>query len=533
MTDYRQTPAAPTDGQIGVKTAAWVFMLILAVLCAAYLPALHGYYVHHDDYYFWVWNRSSYRHYPTAGYLALQCGRPLAPMILCALGSVVRSIPDANFARFITVVNLAVLGFLVFVWLRRHGFVREHAFLFVIAAYTLPAFQSDVGTISNSHHVTACLFGFVATGLLWFGVGQVEARPGVGILSRWVKGVIFAAAGIAAICATLMTYQPSAMIFWFLLAAALLNVPVGSPGRWNLRLALLTAAGAAGMLIYYLFMKSLPSADGQAYSTAVTGEYWRKIEWFVGEPLSNAMNFWKLFPSRALALWVGGVLVAGWAASLLTEVWLACKQVAAWRLAVRCLLKYGVAPILVLLCYLPNLAAAKDHCSYRTMLVLSPCLLLLLLWAVGGLLRVLPERRRKKVVTAILLAGCLLGVWTAHFNMMNYYVLPQTMELRYIKARIAQAGADGFDEIVIIRPDPPGYSFVASQSRYDEFATSATGFVQDIPQIVVCAIRELNRERRGLKPFEEIRPTSVLKKDFEGPKEGTLVIDMTRFDGLY
>ena len=518
------------------KTKVLIFLLILALLSLAYMPALQGYFVHHDDWYFWSMKEKWVpRYHPVSRFLRTQCGRPVAPVLMVALGSIIDELKDANLARFITVTQLSLLAFLVYWWLRKHGFERLHALLLVIAAYTLPAFQSGVGTISNSHHVTACLFAFGATILAWQGAVELERQSGKHPRSHLIKACLYAIVAIALIILTLATYQAAAMFYWFLIAITLFAVDVASPGRWIRRYGYLFGTAFLAMLIYFCYLQSLPARTDVTYTPEIATDYSAKLRWFIKEPLINALNLWKLWPSRALAFLTGGVILAGWTVSLFLAFWKATKKIKPGKAALRCGLKYGLILVLVPLCILPNLVAKHHVGAYRTLTVFSVYLLLLLVWSLGTLIRVLPgEKFRRSALTVLLLFGCGLGIWTSHYNMMNYYNFPQTLELRYIKSAIRQAGPEGYDKIVIIKPAPfPNYSFVAPAGRYDEFATPATGFAQDISQIVTCAIRELNLEHAGQGPYKERTPVICEKSEYKGHDSRTLLIDMTRLGGFY
>ena len=519
----------------GKWKSAWavglVFAGILLSLSCAYLPALQSYYVHHDDYLLWLWDRQGVNSHPAAHFIRKVCGRPLAPVLLCLQGWMVETVADANAARFVTVVVLATLGFLTYWWLCRNNIAKLHAFLFAIAAFTLPAFQSDVGTIANGQQAMACLIAFIGTILAWRASQRIHG------LRRTRKTLLpFLALTVLAggvICAPFLIYQPAGMLYWPLLAIVLLS---GGPMPRNRRVARWAYLAGLHVLVMggYFLWAHFATKRGVTYAVILTSDYLRKAQWFLREPLTNVLNFWKLWPSRTLAISTAVVIGLGLLADFVRTIHKNWRDPAPMGLWAATVLKYLLVVLIIPLCFLPNLAAHADHSAYRTLTVLSLYMIFLLFWAVVSLCRIVPEPYRNKVIVGVLIAGCLVGGWTAHDNILNYYVIPQTTELRYIKARIAQAGPDAFDKILVIKPHPiPYYSFIAPASRYDEFGTPAVGFAQDIPQIVVCAIRELNRERPGEKPFKEVHAESCLIEEFKGRDDRTLVIDMTRFHRFY
>lgn len=518
------------------KVKAVIFLGILVLLFGAYMPVLQGYYVYHDDWYYWNMTKWEPRSHPVAEFLTKTCGRPVTPFLVCYHGSLFDDLEGANAARSITVVLVSVLAFLVYTWLRRGAFCREHALLLVIGMYTLPAFQVVIGTVCNSHLVIACLVALAGAALARRGSAEFDRSTGRMPRKAWITAALFGMATVALVCLALSIYPPAAMLYWFLIGISLLQVDARSPGRWIRRFGYEAGAHVVATLLYFIYLKSLPIAADGSYTLAVNTAYWSKLVWLVNEVLVNALNFWKLWPSRTLALYSGVLILAGWVLAVISTVWKARKNRPLARLAIHCGFRYGLVLALLPLSYTANLAAKFNYAAYRTLLVLGPFLLLLAAWSVWTVMGlILPHRIRRAAMTAVLLSGGAVGIWTAHYNLQNYCVLSTTIEVRYIKSAIRNAGPDGYDKILIIKPDPaPDYSFVAPTARYDEFGVPATGFGADIPQIVICAIRELNLERPGKTPFRESRPEIVNKSEYKGQHdEGVLVIDMTRLHGFY
>lgn len=518
----------------GAKAKVVTFLVILVLLLLAYMPVLQGYYVYHDDYAIWLWDRESCRSYPTAGFLRNTCGRPLAQYYLGAQGWLIDGPADANGVRFGTVLLLGSLGLLITQWLGKHQVPRLYAIPFAVAALTLPAFQTGVAYLSNFHQIAVWLFAFAAAGLAWRGSSEIQELPTT--RRAILRALACALPAGALICVALLTYQPAAMMYFCLIAIPLLCTDLITKKGWSIRYMYLLAIPFLTMGAYFVWVHFTSDKDA-AYSVVLTTDYLRKARWFLREPLMNALNFWKLWPSRTLAISAAIVIGLGLLADLARTIYRNRQEWARNGFWVSCLAKYLLIVLFVPLCYLPNLAARADYSAYRTLTVLSFYLIFLLFWGVVSLCRVVPGRYRKKVVAGILAAGCLVGIWTAHYNVMNYYVFPQTLELRYIKSAIRQAGPDGFDRIVVVYPPPVrDYSFTSrAGGRYDEFGPPATGagFIQDIPQIVICAIRELNRERTDGRPFPQVQAEARLKEELGQPDERTLVIDMTRLDGFY
>ncbi|MCK4602672.1 MAG: hypothetical protein KAU28_09410, partial [Phycisphaerae bacterium] len=135
---------------------------------------------------------------------------------------------------------------------------------------------------------------------------------------------------------------------------------------------------------------------------------------------------------------------------------------------------------------------------------------------------------------------CAFGVYHAHYNLMNYYAFPQTLEVRYIKSALRQADLSRIERIHIVRPEPElEVSFVAPKPRGDEFASAATVFKNDVPWIVKCVLIELGLEQEHLKIcdgevlYNNIKISSSNKDNIPEFSERTVLIDMTRLQKFY
>ena len=145
------------------RTAGWkslayhvaIFAGILLALSSVYLPALQGSYAYHDDFYLWAWSRTSFSSFPAYNFLKINCGRPLGAVLTCTYGLLIETVSDANFVRFLTVVNISITGLIFYIWLRRHSLNAMHSFLLILAMFTVPTYQIIVSWATSATVATA------------------------------------------------------------------------------------------------------------------------------------------------------------------------------------------------------------------------------------------------------------------------------------------------------------------------------------------------------------------------------------------
>jgi len=441
--------------------------------------------------------------------------------------------------------KLALLAWLLYRALRDRFPKREQAILLAVATCTMPTFQASVSYLSNAHHVIACLMSWVAASLARRGLRDF-AKPREDS-ARWPKnsGFGYGLTAAAVLYATLCTYPPAAMFYWFLLGVFLFDLSPRPEGRLAKAMLYLGGIGLLSMGAYYVHLRVLalglrkvPDYLAAPDGHMLTLEPLAHLGWFVRVPLTDALNLWNIWPKQVIAVWVGGLVALGLVLRFCRD-FTDTKQYAsvgkaAFRSAAKCLALLGI----VLLTFAPNLATVHKIPYYRCMLALAPYLLFLVAQSVYLLAQAARRFLRtaeSSVVTGILGVACCVGIWSAHYNMQNYFAFSIATEVLYIKSAIRAAGPRGFERIVIVKPDPEyGLSFVTPRgSRADEFAAPATGFAQDIPFLVRGVILDLNAEAGQQGKYPDMRPEVVDKSKFKGARPRDLVIDMSRLRGFY
>lgn len=515
------------------ETAGWkrlarhvaVFGGILLALSFVYLPALQAYYAYHDDFYLWAWSRKTFSSFPVYNFLKINCGRPLGAVLLCTYGLLIETVSDANLVRFLTVVNISITGLILYIWLRRHSLNAMHSFLLILSVFALPAYQLIVGWASSAPAATALWPAALAAILAFEAFGRAGRR-------KLVAG-LFVALALALLLASLLTYQPSAMIYWVMLAAFLLVADLEAFRArrrcfYGSVLVGLAAIGIYGAGIRFApFLKDTSGVHSVYTTAAISTDVVGKLQWFIREPLLNSLNLWSILPSTAMAVIVAMFILAGGLFGLLWAIRHAMRAQSDYRSLLGAAEKGGLVLAMLLLSYMPSLVARSNRGAYRTLVALSPLVVFLLYGALWKWSLLVPIRFRNAVVTAVLLAAGVFAGYQAHYTVMNHIVFPHTVEFMYVKTALGQADLSKVETVHIIRPDGP--LFWNGPPRYDEFGGDTTSFWQDIPWIVKCAMNELGMLYywdRGLKV------TNSAKSEFSGADDRTLVIDMTRLQGF-
>ena len=119
----------------GQKTL--VFLILLGVIISIFSPLITNYFLHHDDYYYFVWQKEHWQTHPQFKAFILY-GRPIGDLIVLGEGSLIRHVADANLVRFMNVILLTIVAFLVYLWCRLNKMSPPAAFCLALLICFLP-----------------------------------------------------------------------------------------------------------------------------------------------------------------------------------------------------------------------------------------------------------------------------------------------------------------------------------------------------------------------------------------------------------
>ncbi|HLY19328.1 MAG TPA: hypothetical protein VKR61_19010 [Bryobacteraceae bacterium] len=441
-------------------TTARIFAVIFAAIVIAYFPALHGYFLHTDDFFFSCWGG-----FPSPAIFRFMAyvGRPLAGLIYGTHG-LVCSMAGMNVLRGISVCILALLSLLVYRYLRGGVVSGLVALAAAIALVTTPPFATGVGYVATAAYVLA-----VPVAALAF----AAASRG---------GIKFAVLAILLLIVSLALYQPGALFYIALAAVAtFLCDPLTFWPEQIRKLAGHAAILAAACAVYYsvwrVWLRVRGAPLGAKYDGRQFGNIYEHLKWFVRTPLVEAANLWFVRPKLAYAILTGAVILAAMCLEL---------RPGGGRRVVGVLGKLAAVAVMLPMTYGINLVSYMPSAEYRTYTALEGAILLLFMLALS---RILP--RRLAATAALAVAVC--GICAANVTIRRYFTDPDSREFRFVKDRIEhyrQTQGDDFTMIVVVvRANP-----VAVVQR-NEMGEPSLRHGPNLRPMVTAALRELGIAR--------------------------------------
>ena len=477
-------PPAVAPGENGrIEEPAWFrhpavrFAVILTALLIAYSPAVHGYYLHTDDY-FW----SSFGGFPRAAILTFMSvvGRPLTGAVYVAFGAV-KTMNGMNLLRTLSIVNLAALGLLTYRYLRKELPSAPVALTAAVALLTTPPFATAAGFLSTAPYALAATVAGGAFVLVSEKVIGNRAR------SRWG----FAALAWSLLIVALALYQPGAL---FYVSLAAISTFLADPLRFyrdHLRkLALHGAILAAACGVYYWAWRAwlqyahvpmLGKYDARQFIVDIQG----RMDWFIRTPLMEASNLWFVQPMAGVSLLAGGVV--------LVALCLDYPRAPGARGVAAVLGKAAVLAALLALTYGINLASYMPSAEYRTYTAMEGAMVLLFMISLGRILAAASRWIRPRfaaLAMAMIAAG---GICAGHVTIRRYITTPDSTEFHFVKDQIDRyqrtAGSDFtmIHVIVVRRP--------VSAVERNELGEPSLRHGPNLRPMVTAALRELGIAR--------------------------------------
>jgi hypothetical protein len=489
---------------------------LAAVAFAFYLPALSGRFVFTDDYSYFYHPQN-----PTWYVEALnQCGRPLTGQYLRLCHRIIAKTGSPDLAHLPGLLGVMLLGLASFGWLRLCGVRTLPAFQFCLVLLTLPSALLCVTYLNCGSYGWAAL----ASALALVTFAPALRRPGLALGWKLLLG----SAAWALLVAGMFLYQPSALWYWTLTAAALLCGPTPTWAAFRARAAPLFALGLAAMAGYFIAYKIYFWAEGLTPLARgeLSGDVGGKLAWFWAEPLHNALSLWQLppthwrFPRNVLIL-----ILAGGAAELLGLFRRrrggdapAAEEEGRGRRAGLVLVRWATGFALLPLSYAFNLAVSESWPAYRTLLPLAATTAVLAFAALQRMAELLPRRLCAPALTGALALAATACVAAGGANMMRLLILPRIAEFEYVKTRLLDYDPARHRSIHVVRP--VSYEGAAPATIYDEFGVPCSCAVWVPDGLVRKALADLH-QRGPVPPVTQSGPD-----EDDDPPEGALVIDI-------
>ncbi|MFC5480068.1 glucosyltransferase domain-containing protein [Massilia suwonensis] len=390
--------------------------------------------------------------------LLVGAGRPLNALLLDAGFAAAGSIENLALLRLVTLVGIAALASALYVFARRHGLSSATSVSIGAGVALLPSFQVYAAWAQHFTTPFAALLSLVAAYLLT--PAHSAERPRVHAI---LLAAILLATG-------LLMYQPTAMFFCTAVLISVMASP--QPLRdWTMsRLASAAAAFGVAMTAAFVALKigqRLYPSGSSRYG--LLNDPLGKAEWFLREPLWNALSLFTVPADNAVAL--------------------ACVALVCAGLLILCIRKGTRAGCFVLalsiLCllgaYLPNLATAENWASYRSIGALAASVV-----AVVSIVIIEPvtryvarngaENRRRSAHQAGMLAGLVVIVCLAMHaqkTVSHALVLPNVAEIDNVSQYLQQHANTRQISSIFVRPSAWTDS-AAAPMAYDEFGLQSS-----------------------------------------------------------
>jgi hypothetical protein len=194
-------------------------------------------------------------------------------------------------------------------------------------------------------------------------------------------------------------------------------------------------------VVYYLLFKYSLKLQGIDASdrTAISFNIFKKIGFFLSVPLAQTFSFNFLFNMRSIlsqAFYI--IVVAVWIGNL----FLTNRHVPVWNKLRYLVIVFG----LMMLIYLPVLAAGELFSSYRTMVCLNLVMVILLADMMLGWIK------SERYSNAFLVTAMLIFFAAGHYNFRNNFLRPIVHEYNLVRTYIEKNYTPAINKIYFLRP---------------------------------------------------------------------------------
>jgi hypothetical protein len=428
------SPPMPTGAIFkneSIKRLAWMIGIMLVVYSSV-LALPYGFL---DDYEIGSW--VYYKPLSIIPALSVQ-GRPVSAVLELAAYYPIYHVSDFAWLRLIGIIGLGLLAWVFSRIMIRAGWSVRAAIPIAVMVATLPPMQVLAAWAIEFSYPWAAVVALLAAAV-WADSVPDGAPPD---LRREIR---YGAASVALLLFSLVNNQPVAMIFWAAAAVDLFKPGSTIPHLYRRGFGYL-AIGFLAMALEFVILKlaiHIYPHEFMAYRAALTTAIRTKIRWFIKTPLRHALNLQHFPGTAATAIAVGVAIVVGLLLYFPGNLLSRAKFFAA-------------ALLLIPLSYLPNLAVAESVPFYRTEIGLTTLILVYAWLAVNGFAAMLsrrsPGQPPSAIGLALLRAAAVCACVVAAFNVLIYFALPQTLEYRFLREKLASADLRAVRHILVIQP---------------------------------------------------------------------------------
>jgi hypothetical protein len=437
---------------------------------------------------------------PTIWQAFTASGRPtLIPFVQLFYGHI-HNIAELRYLRAFSIICIALLAAFLWRTLTRFGWPRWSAASMALIVCTMPPFQVYAAWAIESFFPLAALLAGAASYLADRAANGHSLR---GNASRLVSA-------IALQMIALTIFQPAGMFSCVFMVIALFSKDLPLP-QFIRRLvvygAVLLAGLALAFAIYRIGQALYPTAIAVSRSN-LAPHVWPKAVWFVQTALRDALNLANFPASDRVATVVGALLLLGLFAVIRGPVG-------------ERLMKVGIALAIVPLSYLPNLLVAENWPAYRSQVALTSVVAIYALFALHRVLLHSVSATRYTVFAGLL---AVVSCMSASFNVVTYFVLPQSLELAVMRNQLRQVDLGTVRTLYIRSADWRDH--VTPVARYDEFGLPSTATSWSPRPIAALLLSEMDHDYRQFRIEVQPADSSLTARP------DAAVIDMRKLSGF-
>lgn len=521
--------------------AAFFYLLFLLLFLLIYAPVIHGHYFYGEEYRFqWTCNSiwdcqcdTPIKYTLNSFYPEMQFeGRLLYPVYMYLIFNKyineLKSVDAAGAVRFIGVVILGLLAYVLFYTMKSNRFKTTHAFLLSIIICTLPPFQVYVGRLNNvGVFIPGALMAIIAS-LIMFKVVFAEGRRKTGhmALAVFISVILL----IIAMC----TYQPVALTYWALALIPITMLVDEDVRNKRISFIIYIITGFIAMITYFVLIKVIMRymLDDRFYPSfnkgvlIGIGDIYQKIIWFIKYPFYTALNLWNIFPNKEIALLVSIILSSGILSSFACVVLQMNQKRKGFKLLYVLMFRYLLILIVVPLSVVSHLAITQNIevmvPKHSVIIGLQISIVLLCYWGLINIAELFKTifnfsiDLQKKIITFGLIILAVGAAFLANYNVNKYFATLQKDELIYVKDAIQEYGVPNLSKtprIFYINPDSDPRMF------YSEFIhLSSWGFMIPMSRLALYELG-INPNTVTINGIRQMRPED----------KNVLIIDMRDF----
>ncbi len=454
--------------------------LLFVSLLLIYSPVLTHQYLFHDDVNFFT--RTPARLMPPSQLFNFFVGRYFGAVFMTLASWSIHFVNDLTFIRFFSILNISIVCFVLYRFLRDYFQNRIHTFLTVLLIGMLPGFQVMASYAGIFFHTIAASLASIAAYL-------VLKIPSTKPLSERLSDK-FAILAMLLLFSAISTYASTAMFYWVFVLIILLSSVHKPTFDLKIKLVNFYLVGVISLAIYATVLRllqkfSLHFMYGMYNPYQMNFDLVSKLKWFIKEPLLNILNLWRVFPTYSRAV----ILLTFILISAVVNIILLYRQrkekFDLKQTSLSTIIVSGVLASLILLSFLPSLMATGESPFYRCTLNLAAMTVVLLVWSLDRWLDWILSHFKSYILTFLLILLCFYASLRTYNNIFFLRILPSQVEFNFVKDKISQADLNRVKRIHIIEPRP-----WMVPERYDEFVTPTTRYSQDMVGLVTTALIE-------------------------------------------